>query len=183
VNADESQRSDILRERMDRLVRKHRGNLVSFARRFAPLSSVETAEGIVQDALLVMLEHSIQLPDVEREALAVVMRVIENAGRNRRRRDSVRAHVRLEDERLLAVGRGGRSWRLAWESRLRIAWQDALCHLTPAEREVTELHVDRGMTFDEIAMHRGCSPKTAKELYGRSRRKLRNLIKEGAPPG
>jgi RNA polymerase sigma factor (sigma-70 family) len=157
--------------------------MVSFARRFAPEHDPEIAEGITQDALLMILERRVALPDDDHRAIGVVMHVIRNVGRNRRRHEELRRaktlnEETLDDGRRIPVTAGDASWRPLWRVRTSREVTAALDCLTPAEREVVTLHVIHDLSLKEVAELRGCAIRTVKELYRRAVPKLRAALGE-----
>jgi RNA polymerase sigma factor (sigma-70 family) len=152
--------------------------MVSFARRFAPGHDAEVAEGITQDALLLILKRRIVLPEEDHRAIGVVMQVIRNVGHNRRRHDEIRAAATLDEDRSVVTADGDESWKALWRAQTRRDINAALVTLTPAEQEVVTLHVIHDLSFKELAERRGCAIRTAKELYRRALPKLRSALRD-----
>jgi RNA polymerase sigma factor (sigma-70 family) len=174
----ESDADHALRAQLDRLVCAHRKAMVSFARRFAPEHDAENAEGITQDALLMILERRVALPDDDHRAIGVVMHVIRNVARNRRRHEELRRTKTVEEDRRIPVTAEDASWRALSRGRTSREVTAALVGLTHAEREVVTLHVIHDLSLKEVAERRGCAIRTVKELYRRAVPKLRAALRE-----
>lgn len=177
ASTDSLEDSEDRAPRLDRLVRDYRHAMISAARPFAPHGEEATAEDIVQDALAAILEKGITLPGTDEEALRVVTCRIRNLGLNRRRRERVRRTEPLDETHFADHGDATVAWKEAWKVQLARDLTAAMETLTNAERDVLRLHIFEDRTFADVAQNRRCSPKTAKELYRRARRKLREQMK------
>jgi RNA polymerase sigma factor (sigma-70 family) len=154
-------------------VQEHREAMVHFAAAHTPYADRADGEGIVQDALVLLLTKNVTWPDSDRECLAIVRGYIRNVARNRAQKASARRHVPIQNHPLALPSD---PWREAWKRRARNAIAAALDELTPAQREVTVMRLMLGMSFWEIADTRGSSENTAKVLYQRARARLRRAL-------
>lgn len=171
--ADGDRRPATNRIRLGRLVRDHRPSMVSFARTITPQMGGAAAEGIVQDALVLILDRPVTLPEADPDALAVVMGYIRNVALNRRRKDLVRQSEQLDARH--AELRSD-AWVEAWRIQARRDFEAAYEGLTPGERGVVRARLLGGRSFKEIADDRHCGVKSVKELYRRGRRKMRQEL-------
>ena len=160
------------RLRLEGLVARHREEMVAFARSIADSGS-DDAEGIVQDALVFLLERVRDWPEADSEALAVVLHHVKNVARNRRRRARRRAHLPLAKH---DAGDHSDPWHEAWRIRARQRLAVALQGLTDSERDVASMRLLLGMSHQEIAHKRDCSVNTVKVLYRRARLRMREAL-------
>lgn len=160
------------RDRLAHLVHDNWPRMVSHARVVAPYHDEAIAEDIAQDAMVMVLRKDVDLPVPDGRALAFLYRSIRNVGLNRCRRERTRRTESLEQGGCSNPTGSLDPWNEASKIHARRDVRNALKTLSAAEREVMELHGLNGSTFDEVARHRHCSPKTAKELHRRAKRRM-----------
>lgn len=144
--------------------------------RFQLGDSQEDAEDLVACIQQEILEGKFNriLPAEDCEAIRFTIGVIRlKAGRVLRRRlkwtsiDSVEAY-------LIAPGRDPAEDAEFAEIRQRVSW--AIDQLPTRQRELALAHWVEGISVPAAAERFGISPKTAKELLRRARKRLRNLL-------
>jgi RNA polymerase sigma factor (sigma-70 family) len=152
--------------RAERLFRQHWLDLVRHAQ-IVLLSDTSTAEDLAAHTIARFLGGDFDSRSVpEGRLLPFAKGVI--------RMDA--KHVLRESGRIVHTGLTPptiRSDSTRPQASLRRMIDEALTRLTPAEREVLELHYLQGWTIDQIACTRGSKRQTVKEISRRAKHKLR----------
>lgn len=134
---------------------------------------LETAEDLVQDAILSALENWNKIRDKDR-LLAYMVGVINHRMKNRLRSERVRRRYLAERERIVAD-------RLDENPEATVDLQfllRGLDELPTKQREALELTSIAGFSVREAAAIQGCKEGTLKTRVSRARAQLRTLFAE-----
>lgn len=162
-------------ERIEALFRLHRPALLMCAEKVLGDTDPGAAEGVVQSALLLLLDKPGILPPDPADDVKSAMVTVRNLARNRRRKEEVRQAEplsdadRRQDQHPLPAPQGGRVVRHREVG-------EAVSKLPEEERRVVELRFWRGMTYEAITAELGCSVRTAKRRWESAKRQLKGRL-------